>query len=1168
MCAGWARAQDPRAALLGVVVDPAGGAAPAAHLTAIHTATETRYSAESDGGGNYVIPYLPPGAYRLRVELEGFRTYERGPIELRIADRVRIDVKLLVGRLTATVWVTPETPQIHAAEASMGSVISGRRITELPVPHGNPFHLAQLSGGVAYTGNASYDRPFEPTHIASYSIGGAYSLRNEITLDGMPNLSVTAGRNQTAAAYVPPADIVDEMKITTAPFDAAVGHTEGGVIAVSLKSGGNTAHATAYFNNQNPALSANSWMANKRGDPRPDFGYNRWGGSLLGPLRIPRVYNGTNRTFFLWGYEGIHERRPRNLGIITVPTARERDGDFSTLLGIGKNYQLYDPATRRVSPAGGIVSDPIPGNIIAPSRINPIAKNILRHIAYPNLAGTADGRNNLARTDLAEGIAYQNQAWRLDHNLSQRHHVFGSAAMYTRTSGYLNYFDDLATGEVFQFVSRRAALDDVFAVSPNLVLNFRAGYNRFVRSADFNPESHGFDLTTLAPGNPNWAAWNGLLDKNTRRFPLIDIAGYYNLIGTSSSGMLFRPQDTASMAFSADAIHGPHTLKSGAEYRVYRKAETNPYPASTLDAAGGSATGWLRFAEDWTKGPTDTSGAPPISAGLASFLLGNPTGGGIDRRASFAEQSTVSALYSQDDWRVTRKLTVTLGLRYELEGPLTERYNRSVRSFDPAALLPVSAGVEASYAKIAAQIPQLPASRFAVRGGLTFPGVNGEPRALYGRDTSNLMPRVGLAYGIGAKTVVRAGYGVFFGAMGIRRGDVYQTGFSYTTPLVPSQDNGLTFVATLDNPFPAGAVKPTGSSTGVMTNAGDRISYFNTHFVAPYMQRWQFSLQRELPGKFFVDAGYVGNRGVKLETTRNLNGIPLAYLSSLGARDQAWIDTMSRQDLANPFYSALPATSPLGSTRNTSRAALLTAYPQFTRVETTTNEGYSWYHSLVIQIDRRFSRGYTAGASYTWSKRMEATAFLNEMDAAPYRTISASDYPHRLSVNWIYELPFGRGRAPAGNAPRGIGRILGGWQIEGLCVYQSGAPLGFDNIGFTGDIKNIPLRTNERTAERWFDTNAGFVRDSSQALAYNLRTFPLRFSGIRGPGISNWDLSMLKNTKLGDRLNLQLRSEFLNARNHVWFGTPNTDPTSSAFGVITSEQGSMRRVQLGLKLIY
>ena len=759
---------------------------------------------------------------------------------------------------------------------------------------------------------------------------------------------------------------------------------------------------------------------------------------------------------------------------------------------------------------------------------------------------------------MAERVAYVNHAWRVDHNLNERNRVFASAALYNRDSEYGNYFGNAATGEQFYFTARRGAIDYVNVPAADAVFNLRYAYNRFVRSADLNPESRGFDLRTLAPGNPAWAAWNDSIDPELRRFPLIDIGGYFNVVGTSGSGVLDRPQDTHSFAGSANYARGRHMIQLGAEYRVYRKGERNPYPAWMNGAAAGSSTGWLRFREDWTKGPTDTSAAPPIGAGLASFLLGLPSlGGGIAQRASFAEQSTVTAAHFQDTWKILDRLTLTLGLRYEVEGPLTERFDRSVRGFNPSAALPIAQAVQANFARIAASVPERSGDRFEIRGGVNFANRNGEPRALYARDANNIMPRVAAAFSLNPTTVLRAGYGMFFGPMGVRRGDVFQTGFSQTTPLVPSKDDGLSFIATLENPFPNGATAPAGASLGAMAGIGDQISYLNTAYLAPYLQRWQISVQKQIGPHIAVEIAYVGNSSAKLETTRNVNGIPLQFLSRSPVRDQARIDYLSRNEIDNPFYGVLPLTTPLGSSTKISRAALLAPYPQFTRVETTTNEGASRYHSVQAKLDKRFSHGHTVGATYTGSKLMEAVGYLNEADIAPYWTVSGLDYSHRVALSWIYELPLGRGR------------WLSGWQLDGLYVYQIGAPLAFDNLGFYGDIKDIPLPGGERNPSRWFNTLAGFERDSTRALAYNVRTFPLRLSGVRGPGMNNWDLSLLKNTTVGgDRVRVQLRGDFLNAMNRPWFANPNMNPASTLFGVITAEQGYMRRVQLGLKVSF
>ena len=350
-----------------------------------------------------------------------------------------------------------------------------------------------------------------------------------------------------------------------------------------------------------------------------------------------------------------------------------------------------------------------------------------------------------------------------------------------------------------------------------------------------------------------------------------------------------------------------------------------------------------------------------------------------------------------------------------------------------------------------------------------------------------------------------------------------------------------------------------------MTYVGQGISFFNTKPLAPYMQRWQFSIQREFPHRVVLDLAYVGNRGTHIETTRDLNALPVVYLSRTGERDQPLIDYLSA-NLPNPFYPLLPGTARAGTL--ISRATLLTAYPHFTSVSTTTNEGYSWYHSLQVKADKRFSRGYTVQVAYTWSKFMEATGFLNEGDPAPAKCISDQDYPHRLSLSWIWELPFGRGRRFLANANRVTSALVSGWQVQGIYAAQAGQALGFGNVIFRGNLKDIPLPKNQRTPDRWFNIDAGFERDSRRQLSYAARVMSFRFSGIRGDGINQWDLSVIKDTRIREGMKLQFRGEFLNAFNHVLFSNPNTSVTSTAFGTITSEKGYPRRIQLGVKLVY
>jgi hypothetical protein len=1149
---GLCFSQDARGTIVGRVTDAQDAVIPNVSVKLTNVATGITATVSSNEHGNYQAPYLPLGMYRVTAEAKGFKKLVRENVEVRVNDRLEINLVLQVGEVTESVNVSAETPLLETTSASTGQVIDMRRVAELPIAHGEPYALMASATGAAFTGDPALDRPFEPSHIANYAIGGARGLRNELTLDGAPSGASTANPREVSASFVPPIDIVGEMKVQTIALAASVGQTEGGAVNMTLKSGTNQFHGTGYYNKLAPELNANLFFSNRQGLPIAPLEYNRWGTSATGPVMLPR-YNGRNRTFYMYGYEGIKEVRTRG-GVTSVPTAEQRTGDLSGLLRLGNSYQIYDPFTRRAVAGGRFEESPIPGNLIDKSRISPIATNILKYYALPNVAGTPDGGNNLSQPNQPEQANYYSHSWRLDHNITDRWRTFGRFNWYNRNSTYSDWFGNEATEEWFWFHAVSGGFDHVYTFSPTLVMNLRYGYNRFIRHIARKPSSLGFDLTSL--GFPK--SWNDAIPADIRRFPNIDINGYY----ATNGSVLWRPQDTHEYAVAFDKILGSHSIKVGSDFRLYFKNQINPDINST---------GRLIFDTTYTRGPLDNAAASGRGQGLAAFLLGVlSNGGGVERRATFAEKNNMWAFHVQDDWKITRKLTLNLGLRYETESPLEDRWNRSVRGFDPTAQLAITAAAQTAYGRN--PTPEVPASAFRVLGGLTFAGVNGQPSGVWNRDSNNIMPRIGLAYSLNNKTVIRTGYGIFYTFMGVRRGDVIQSGYSFTTQVNATQDSGLTFLANIANPFPNGIIEPPGASQGVNTFVGTGVSFFEPNIKTPYGQRWHFSIQRELPSRMMFEASYMGDRGVALETTRDLNAIPLQYLSRTPTRDNT-TNAYNTANVANPFAGLVPQ-QPGRNGVNIQRQELWRAFPQFTSVSLNTNQGYSTYHSLAVRIDKRFSRGYTFQAGYTFSKFLEATGYLNGADPMPVYTISDQDYPHRVNLSFIYELPFGKGRAILGTAPRGVNALVAGWQVQGLYVWQSGPALGFGNsIFFGSNINDIVLPTDQRNIDRWFNTqlfeNArDYSGSTNRQLVNSVRTMSPRFGGIRGPNPVNWDLSALKNTKITEKLDMQIRGEFLNAMNHPFFAAPNTDPANTAFGTIVNTRGYARRIQLGIKLIY
>ena len=1144
-------AQESRGTITGTVIDSTKAVIPGAAVTVTNVERNTSVTAITNSEGFFQVPYLISGSYKITVELAGFKKLVREGIQISVDDRLRLELALEVGAAEEAITVTAETPLLETTSGSLGQVVDARRVAELPIPHGDPYALIGLAAGTSFMRSSRLDRPFEPTHIVGYAMNGVRSNRSDVTIDGLPSTS-TANAGEVTASFVPPQGLVQEFKVQTATFDASLGNTEGGVTNLVLKSGTNKFSGEAYLVKTPEGLWANDFFANANDIPLADFRYTRWSAVAGGPVVLPGLYNGRNKTFFIYGYETLPEARPRNNGTPTVPSEKMRNGDFSELLALGSQYQIYNPFTRRAIGGGRFQQDPFPNNVIPRELMNPVALQVLEYIGHPRTAGNADGTNNYQRPEMKEETEYASNTARVDHVLTDAQRVYGRVSWFDRNSNYNNYFDNISTGQWFRFESRQAVFDHVWTMTPSMVMNVRYGYDRFLRGDQGNPGNFGMDLTTL--GFP--ASYNGLIPDDIRKFPRFDIPGYQ---GTAVAG---EDRFTENQTFIASITKtmGAHAIRSGAEWRQYR--EKSVFSAN-------AQTGQFAFGTTWTRGPLDNSAGSPNSLGqsFAAFLLGLPENTSfVARDNGYDEHSNTTGLFIQDDWRVNDKLTLNVGVRYEFEGALVEATNNSVRGFDAAAVQAMEAAARAALNEAQTGIPR---SSFNVRGGLTFAGVNGQPEALYDTPKDQIMPRVGFAYSITERTVLRGGYGIFYGFLGQRRGDIIRSGFTQNTPLNVSLDNGLTFIETLSNPFQGGILEPVGAARGIETSLGQAVTYFDGDPQASRMQRWQVGVQRELGRNWVAEIRYVGNFGSQIPTTRNLNATPNEFLSTSPTRDNNTINFLGAA-VPNPFVGLMPATAAATWRATTiARERLLRPYPHFDTVNTTTNEGKSWYNAMQVRVDRRFANGYTIGINYTYSRFEEATEFLNGADPEPWKGISTEDTPHRLAISSLVELPFGHGRRYGANVSRGWDALIGGWQFGVIYAYQSGQPLTWGNILFTGNTDDIDLPSSERTLARWFNTDAGFNKVTAQQLASNVRTFPLRLDNVRRQEINNIDLSVIKNTAIG-RTTLQFRAEALNAFNHPYFPAPNVTPNATAFGQVSgsTQENYPRRVQVMVKFLF
>jgi hypothetical protein len=1132
-------AQDPRGAIIGRVMDSSAAVVPGVEVVAENSVTGVRASTTTNESGNYRVPFLLPGIYTLSTEAAGFKRFVRTGVEVRVSETSTVNIMLDLGPVTESIEVKEETPLLDTAGSSLGQVVDSRRIIDLPTAAGNAMELTLLAPGMVEPSKFLWKPAWNYRDVAS---NGNPSHSEDYQIDGVSNTFVEGNQGRNRYAFAPPSSSIGEFKMQTSPYDASVGHTMSSVTNVVTAGGTNTLHGEAHLKEANSAFNAPNFFDNKYGSKAATTQDHRFGASAGGPVYLPKIYNGKNRTFWHYTWEANRWSVPQNF-VGTVPTDAERGGDFSQLLKLGPDYQIYDPASTRRADNGRFVRQPFENNIIPKARLDQVGMNLANLYPAPNQAGEADGRSNFYNSLGAKEDYYAHLA-RVDHAFSDTHRAFVRVHYDKWTEDKNHWFgwDNPSQGIVLNRINRGAALDDVVVLSPSLVLNLRYGLTQ--QEFSERRQSQGFDLSGLGFSS-NLVS---LISKDAATIPNVYMGGFSSL-SDWESGDGATTSLTHNVTAQMNKLKGNHEIKFGADFRVYR-AFNDRHPLA--------ASPQFNFGTSYTAGPFDNSPAAPIGQELASMMLGVP-GGLMQQTASFATQDQYLGLFIHDDYKITKRLTLNIGLRFEYESPMTERFDRLVSGFDTKTPNPIADEAKANYAK--APIAEIPVNQFNPLGGLTWVNQNGFGRSPFGGDTSHFMPRLGLAYQLGPKTVVRAGYGLFYGTIGVNATMPIQAGFTQSTPIQASLDGGLSYYASNANPFPNGLIAPLGPAGGLTTNLGQAMDYYSRDRKHPYANRWSLGIQHELPWRFLAEASYVGNRATRLGVNRQINATPGQYLSSKPYRDQSVIDQLSR-NVPNPFFGTDPI---YGDT--TSVADLLRPYPEFGGINLLGDSaGYSWYHALQLRGEKRFSQGYTFQLAYTWSKLMQATDFLNESDPMPYEMIGRDDRTHRLAMSGIWELPFGRNRHFGAQMPAVLDTFAGGWQLSGIVVRQSGPPLTFwDNLFFTGDLHDIVLPKGDRSVEHWINTAAGFNRDPQEQPYLNLRTFPLRLSGVRGDGRATWDFSLLKKFRVREPLVVEFRADVYNAWNHPNFSQPDTSPNSSTFGQVFGAEPA-RNWQFGLNV--
>ena len=1161
--------QESHGTINGHITDTTGAAVAGADVRATSTVTGTMVSAKTNDSGSYSLPFLVPGTYTLTAEMRGFKKTEHPEIEVRVNDILKVDLQLQIGNVTESVEVTAATPVLETQSASQGQVVDTKRVHDLPLQAGNPAEMILFAPGVVNTTNLRARKTSFNSASSQFSTDGNPNGYNEYTIDGIPDTFASNGT--PLVAFQPPQFAVSEFRVQSAGFDASLGHTQGAVINLVSNSGTNTLHGEIHEWFSNSALDAPTFFQNRAGLAKPEYQDNRYGASIGGPVWIPKVYDGHSKTFFFYAWEGNQWGKPVTT-VGTVPTDAEKNGDFSALCQTGFNtsgtcnpappksnllaVQIFNPFTTVPAANGRFQRQPFKGNIIPPGIIDPIARKILSFYAEPNTAGTSAGQNNYTQS-IKDTFDYYVHFVRLDHDFSAKNRMFLRLDYDHYLETDPGFYNNIAGGVNLTRINRGGALDDVLVLSPSTVLDLRYGITQEetpeqrISAGKIDLSTFGFSSSLLSLLNPKTETFPNifLTNKSTPNFSCTGACtGTYSGFGNFNNGDGTITGMVHQFAGSFNSVRGNHDLHYGAEFRLYRGFD-NTFP---YDLSPG-----FQFMPTYTNGPLDNSAVAPIGQELAALELGIPTTGQMTHSGSYAIQNTYVGWFLQDNWRITPKLTINAGVRLEHESPVSERFNRSVRGFDTTDANPIAAQAIANYAKN--PIPQIPVSQFQVLGGLLF--ASSSQHDLWSQPTIDWLPRLGVAYQIDSKTVIRSGFGIFDDTIGVDRSPAIQTGFTATTTIVPTLNNGQSYVATLANPFPNGLASPLGAAGGLATSLGQTLSFYPTDRRQPYAQRWSLDVERMLPANFLLDIGYVGNKAIHLPVSKNINATPDQYLSTLPTRDQPTINALSKQ-VANPFFGL---NSIYKSTMQV--ADLLRPFPEFGDIIETASNGYSWYHALQVRAEKRFSQGYTINLAYTWSHFMDATSYLNPADAFLARSISTLDRPNRIVVSGIWEVPVGRGRTFFSDMNPGLNAIVGNWQLNSVFEHQSGAPLGFGDVILNGSISQINLPSDQRTVDHWFNT-AVFDTVSGDQRQFDIRTFPLFLSSVRGPSQSQFNLSAFKDFNFTERWKMQFRAECYDVLNHPNFNDPNLSVTSSNFGTISAQGSPSRQFQFALKVSF
>lgn len=1153
--------QSYQGGLRGRVVDEQGAVIANAKVQIVDVATNVTRDTATNSEGEFVFSAVNPATYEVTAENAGFKKFNRKVI-IGTQEFITLDIRLEVGAVTESVVVNEETPLMETSNASQGTLLDRQKLVDLPNIGRNPFIMAWVAPGVIPQGDARFVRFQDQSGSSQVSFAGGPQRGNVYLLDGVP---ITDSINR--AVIIPSIEAVEEMKIQMNTYDAELGRYAGGVYNSFMKSGSNDIHGSVFGSLRTTELFANDFFANKTGQARANQPYKLFGASVGGPIVLPKIYNGKNKTFFWLVFEG-YRMETGQFNTFAMPTDAERGGDFSqTHNADGSLHVIYDPATTVRNADGSYTRQPFQGNVVPLGRQNSVGQNVAAFFRSPTTDTAHWGSPNEAVSAVLHDRANE-YTGKFDHSFTNWWRANLSYLHYGSREPGPDWWGDAANprGDGWQLLRYAdvTTTNQTITVNPTTVLNLRYGYVRFPNTC-----THvGMNFPASALGFP--ASYTSAIQNVW--MPVIHLQ---DLVGGSQLGSgadsSYVPNSKSFLASVAKFV-GKHNVKAGFQFRQlnWRSIARN----------GG---GDFYFDDQFTR-------ANPISrdgqsgADMASILLGIPSSGQVTLQQGFEGIFKYYGYYFHDDFRITPNLTLNLGMRYEFEQGYRDRNNRLIVGFGRDAVNPIAG--------------QLPAgSGVLPRGGLQYAGVDGNPTQLGNPSYLRFAPRLGAAWRLNDKTTIRGGYGTFW-APPVYGGALSAPGYAQSTPYIGSIDGGVTPCpgCSLSNPYPNGLLDTVGNIYRTQTGLGNAVTFYNENMRhGGYVHQYSIDVQRTLPGGFNFSVAYVGSLSRHLQQNSyalNQNQLDPNYFSM----GNSLLDPVE-----NPFYGLKgPYETPPGFFNNptVTRAQLLLPFPQFTTVSMgNPTNARARYDSFVFKVEKRFSGGLSVLAHLVASKTMDMAAagtqfapaagffVQNAYDYDAEYSLAAQNVPRRFVGVATYDLPFGKGRKFFSNS-RLAGYTIGGWQFNVISTIQTGMPLSVgqgNNNAFAGTGGQRPNATGASPTTKGdigsrldqYINPAAF----SLAPAFTFGNVSRTISD-RAPGQVNFDVSLFKTVAIKERLHLQFRAEAMNFTNTPRFiagaatfsgYSTNADGkivANGGFGAITGQANFPRFIQIGGRIYW